>query len=645
MIKFNTIKSYRLIIQIVTIAYCCLFSINSTATLITRGTNINAYDYIYKDDTHLKTLGHYNSRLSTFKCDDDSTADMTMYPCTWHIFNPTDLKPAAIPNDVICKQVFQFNALPANTTKHLMSYDPIKFTELTLDGNKITDLAKNGDIPWILGQSGTIITQPFKGITLTWRHGTADAEGNTILNQLPYTYGSAAKKFVISELYPNLAQATNISSDTSIPSNKDAFDKLCLSEPDKYGSGTLARVVILDDSDNELEKKLVCLHNNTYSELGNDSMIVTDLMPDNPTGTSTNWPANIFFWSETPKTLTIEQITQDKIPSCFQDTDNDLLPNFLDTCPNQAPTELVVGGIGTSILRDELTAMSPADRYSEILEKYEIDQDGDGTGDNCDNCILAFNPDQSNPNGNCIFAATTEQCTMTTFDNITCDIVEDTEKTAVPINENNPFNAINVEFTLPRFEFDSKDLSDYTSDNRTCQLGEVRVGSSVIIDCQNPNDENYNLFCEFDCVFNRNNTGSSCFYNAKFRLAPSKIKELAPNITNINNFFDDDDDNTNDVPLYFQFEVFISSDYDNTDNSTIGNYTSKINTPSNSASISLQDDTNYNKCTISASVQKELIELKNVTCNLRAGGSDYINIHGLEDYIEAVGISASHCGL
>jgi hypothetical protein len=243
----------------------------------------------------------------------------SLSPCRWNVFNVSNLTPATIPNNMMCRRVFKFSSLPAETTRHLVAFNNDNFNSY------------NGLDFFTYGTASTDVTnKPPKGMTAAWSHGQHFHQLPVKASNLPepnVTYGEQyyQEKFIISKIYKD---------QNDIKSLTDNRSTLCLTEPEKYGKGTLAQVNILDENNNIKPSvtKLVCLYNNPYTE-NNDTkkMIVIELHPSTPLN-MTRFVPSLYFWSET--TNEISQAQSSSINDCKIDSDNDGVTNYYDNCPD-----------------------------------------------------------------------------------------------------------------------------------------------------------------------------------------------------------------------------------------------------------------------------------------------------------------------
>jgi hypothetical protein len=100
-------------------------------------------------------------------------------------------------------------------------------------------------------------------------------------------------------------------------------------------------------------------------------------------------PADIFFCSETQR-LVVPNFHSNTVDFMDLDPDDDLIPSFGDNCPNAYnPDQTDTDGDGPGDTCDNCVMIPNAD---------QTNSDSDSRGDACDNCTLVGNPDQADTN-------------------------------------------------------------------------------------------------------------------------------------------------------------------------------------------------------------------------------------------------------
>lgn len=207
-----------------------------------------------------------------------------------------------------------------------------------------------------------------------------------------------------------------------------------------------------------------------------------------------------------------------------------------------------------------------------------------------------------------------------------CDIVTVDELNTV--GGATSYQHSSVHLTLPSFTFDKN--ADRTKQN--CQLGRIFVNGTEIVDCSpgsTSNVDDRNLFCQSKC----NLKPDRCFYEAIFDIETNRLKSLAQG--KAGDYF-----NIEDKLIKVDFEVNINSDY--LAPPSLGNYnTNRITT-----AVYQTTDNSSSKnhtCTFNSVLKKGLIEVNNVSCKIKVGTSEALNVKNPEEYLKALLDSVPVC--
>lgn len=605
--KYHIIK-YIGILTYVTISQVVLFNI-AAAQLITRGTAVTTYQYELGSDPGLTA---YEKTLNEWNCINQTNTDLTIAPCYWNIFKVSELKPAVIATNLLCRKVFETSAMPADTTRHLMAITDEKFNQLTMANGKITSVPMR-----FYGSKTNPEDYYYHALTLTWPHTHVMQQLPNYTNQGPpksaqynadpvtyahiKTYGKVQERFIISHVFTNDSDLVIFKNLAGIDAKDKTYEIGCVNNEIKYGKGTLANIIILDQQNQKTENRIVCLYNNTYNENGDGKMIVIDYYNGKILGQSGSqlYSPFLYFWSETPESIPESQAIN--IAECATDTDKDGIKDYYDFCP-----------------------------YIASSNGSNTDSDGDGVGNDCDNCPDSYNPFQqmgkdAQGNDTCIIPLINTCNSDNYTDYNLCDIVTTTEKQELAPK---PFNALTIKLKIPNFTF--KD--NVTNTGRNCKIGKVKVGAEEIVDCNTINETDVKFkICELGCNMQPDDT---CFYYANIQLPPLIISQAAPSAPGIASFF-----STPTASIKLNFEVNINSDYLS---SSPGNYNNNILSPTYETTQS--SATSNHVCNLSVTVQKEIATLDEASCTLTIGSNSYDNIINLDDFIKAATKNLANCG-